>query len=944
MSVRDLPATTLPEFPKLEEDVLAFWQKTKAFEKSVAMRSPDKAYVFYDGPPFATGLPHYGHLLGSTSKDVIARFWTMRGYRVERVWGWDCHGLPIENLLEGQLGIKNGKKGIEEYGIDKFNQACRTEVMRLDKEWERIIGRLGRWVDFSHNYKTMDTTFMESVWWGFSQLYDKGLIYEGKKVILYCPRCATPLSNFEIAMDNSYIDVTEPATTYKYPVVGSEDTYLLAWSTTPWNKLATPALAVNPELTYVFAKQGDETYILAETKLDTLKVKGEFEIIKKVTGEAVTQLQFTPHYDFYAHQRQTNEKVGVVIADSFVTAEEGTGIVTLAVYGEDDYRVMKQHHIQLVEHVDSEGKLKPEVKPWAGMDILAVNSLVDAYLGKRNLVYQTANHDHSVPVCYRCATRLYNAPLPAWFIDVQKLKPQLIAQNETMNWYPSHLKHGRFQKGIQSAPDWNISRSRYWGTPMPVWRGVDKNGQTLTRIISSLVELKTWAVKPATVAKLTDLHREFVDEIEVYVDDDKTVVGHRIPEVLDCWVESGSMPFASLHYPFDNQKKFETNYPAQFISEYIAQTRAWFYTMHVMSVGIFGKAAVQNTLTTGTIMAHDGNKMSKSKKNFPDPMELINKFGVDSLRLYLMSSPVMKSENINFDEKEVADIRRNIFVVWWNTLSFYRQFADLTAGLTAPTQPPTGVMDRWLLSQINTLIDQVTHAYAKYDVIKASRLLMAFVTELSTWYLRLSRDQIKSQQPTTSQVFGYGLYTLAQLSAPLTPFFSEVVHQLLVDDQTSIHHTDWPNYDKQLIDDKLNAQMTEVRKAVELLHGQRKTKNLKVRQPLAGAVITSSVDLTDESLLDLIKQEVNLKSVVWRKGDALTVGLDDQLTPELIEEGEARELMRSIQNLRKKQGLSVSDKASVTLPSWPRSWQDRIESKTNTTLIQGDTWTLNLLN
>lgn len=945
MSTRDLPATTLPDFPKLEEEVLAFWHNTHAFEKSVEIHSPDKAYVFYDGPPFATGMPHYGHLLGSTSKDVIARFWTMRGYRVERVWGWDCHGLPIENLLEGQLGIKNGKKGIEEYGIDKFNQACRTEVMRLDKEWERIIGRLGRWVDFSHNYKTMDTSYMESVWWGFTQLYEKGLIYEGKKVILYCPRCATPLSNFEIAMDNSYVDVTEPASTYKYPVVGQTQTFLLAWSTTPWNKLATPALAVNPELTYVFAMQGDETYILAETKLGVLSDQGEYQIVKKMIGQELTKLQFTPHYDFYASTRKSTEKVGIIIADDFVTAEEGTGIVTLAIYGEDDYRVMKQHAIQLVEHVDSEGKLKDEVKPWAGQDILAVNNLVDEDLAKHNLIYQTKPHTHSVPVCYRCATRLYNAPLPAWFIDVQKLKPQLIEQNETINWYPGHLKHGRFLKGIQNAPDWNISRSRYWGTPMPVWRGTDKNGQTITRIIGSIDELKKWAVDPIQVAQLTDIHREFVDDVTIYVDDDKQITGKRIPEVLDCWVESGSMPFASLHYPFTNQKKFEANYPAQFISEYIAQTRAWFYTMHVMSVGIFSQAAVQNTLTTGTIMAHDGNKMSKSKKNFPDPMVLIDKYGVDSLRLYLMSSPVMKSENINFDEKEVADIRRNIFVVWWNTLSFYRQFADTTAGVTAPTQPISHVMDRWLISQVKGMIQQVTLAYEKYDLVKASRILMSFVTQLSTWYLRLSRDRIKSDHNNqSSQVFGYALYTLAQLISPLAPFFGELVHHLMVNEKTSVHHTDWPTFNNKLIDQNLDLQMAEVRKAVEMLHSERKVKNLKVRQPLAKAEVLSGVDLNIVGLTEILQQELNIKQVDWRKGDTLSVQLDDRLTPDLIAEGEAREIIRSIQNLRKKNGLQAQDRAEVTLPNWPTDWQDKIEQKTNTVLVRGETWAINLLN
>lgn len=923
-----------PDFAKLEEEIENYWLKTDAFKKSVEQRDAKQSYIFYDGPPFATGMPHYGHLLASTTKDLVPRYWTMKGYRVERVWGWDCHGLPIENMIEKELDIKGGKKGIEALGIDKFNEACQLEVLRLDKEWEKIISRLGRWVDFENNYKTMDLSYMESVWWAFKQLAEKGLVYEGRKVILYCPRCSTPLSNFEIAMDNSYQEVTESGTTYKYPVKGEDKTYLLAWSTTPWNKLATPALAVNPVLQYVKVKQGDEYFILAETTLKMLKDE-PYEIVAQYTGQELEQFEFELHYDFYP-EREAGEQAGVVVADTFVTAEEGTGIVTLAVYGEDDYRVMLEHNIQKVEHVDEEGKLKPEVTPWAGMFILKANKFVNEDLASRGLIYKDEPHTHSVATCYRCSTRLYYAPLPAWFINVAKLRSELIAQNEHINWFPKHLKYGRFLKGLENAPDWNISRSRYWGTPMPIWVGKNTEGEQVQRVVASLAELETWAVNPEEVKVLTDIHRQFVDDIEVWVDDAKTIKGKRAPEVFDCWVESGSMPFASRHYPFENQEQFDLNYPAQFVSEYIAQTRAWFYCMHVISVGLFGKPAFQNALTTGTILAEDGSKMSKSKKNYPDPQILIDKYGVDSLRLYLMSSTVMKGENLNFNEKDVADIRRKVFVIWWNIFAFYQMYGDKSVGFAKPTTEPNHVMDKWVLSKVHHLVEDVTKDLDCYDVVNASRKLMAFVDELSTWYLRLSRDRLRGENnQEASQVFGYVLYTLAQLFAPIAPFFPELIHQEMVGAESSIHHTDWPTVCEDDMHLELEAAMLEAKKAVEKTHSSRKDAGIKVRQPLQKVSITSVVAQPSQEILDVMAQELNVKEVVWTQGSELTVELDTVLTPELKAEGEARELMRSIQQLRKKAVCEINEVVTVEVPSWPENWKDEIEAKTSSQLKQG---------
>ncbi len=923
-----------PNLPQLEEETLEWWQNTQAFEKSIQIRPSNKNYVFYDGPPFATGMPHYGHLLASTTKDVIPRYWTMKGYRVNRVWGWDCHGLPIENMIEKKLDIKGGKKGIEKLGINNFNHACQREVLRLDKEWEKIISRLGRWVDFSNNYKTMDSNFMESVWWGFKQLHDKGLVYEGKRVILYCSRCGTPLSNFEIAMDNSYKEVTEPSTTYKYKVKNQDHTYLLAWSTTPWNKLATPALAVHPTLEYSKVQQGNEFYILATSRLEATMGETPYEVIKTFTGEELTKLEFELHFDFYP-DRQDNQRAGVVVADEFVTDEDGTGVVTLAIYGEDDYRVMKRENIQLVEHIDGEGKMKPEVKPWAGMYLLKVNPLVNEDLEKRNLIYKNEPLVHNVATCYRCSTRLYYAPVPAWFVDVAQIKDNLIAQNEKINWYPSHLKHGRFKKGLENAPDWNISRSRYWGTPMPIWRG-EKDGQPLTRIIGSIKELKQWAVNPQEVENITDIHRQHLDQVELWVDEAKTVKGKRLPEVFDCWVESGSMPFASLHYPFENKDQFEKNYPAQFVSEYIAQTRAWFYTMHVMSTGIFGKPSFENVLTTGTILAEDGTKMSKSKKNYPDPIILIDKYGVDSLRLYLMSSTVMKGENLSFSEKEVADLRRKVFVIWWNVFKFFKTFADQSTDVTKTPTAPKNVMDRWLLSKTQHLIKDVTRYMDNYNLIKASRILMAFIDELSTWYLRLSRNRVRAEaNQVTSHVFGYAIYTLAQLMAPLTPFFAELIHHNLVDVNSSIHHTDWPEVNEKLILPILETEMDTIKEIVNQARFLRSKEGVKLRQPLAKLIITAPGKKPSDSLLQVLAQEVNVKNISWTKEAQLQIKFDFTLTPDLKTEGEARELMRDIQKLRKKAGLQLDQRVSVETPQFPPAWKEEIETKTNTQIVPG---------
>jgi len=905
---------THQNLPRLEHEVLKFWDETKAFEESVNRRDPKKSYVFYDGPPFATGLPHYGHILSSTTKDVIPRYWTMKGYRVERVWGWDCHGIPIENMVEKELELKGGKKAIEAMGIAEFNNACRSAILRFDREWEKTIRRMGRWVDFKNSYKTMDADYMESVWWAFKSLYEKGLVYQGKRVILYCPRCGTPLSNFEIAMDNSYAEIKDTSTIYKYPVLGQAKTFLLAWSTTPWNKLATPALAVNPKLTYVKVRQGKEFYILAKTRLKILTGKPD-EIVADYTGKELEKLKFEEHFRFYP--AKPDERHGVVVADDYVTAEDGTGIVTLAIYGEDDYRVMTKHQIQLIEHVDDEGKLKPEVKPWAGLFILKADPLIDGALERRGLIYRHEVYTHRVPVCYRCSTRLYYAPVPAWFINIQKLKPPLLKANESINWYPGHLKHGRFGKGLEEAPDWNISRSRYWGTPLPIWLS-PKTGKI--RVIGSIEELKTWAVDQPQANRLTDIHREHVDDIRVWVDDQKTDPGQRVKEVFDCWVESGSMSFASLHYPFANKAKFEANYPAQFISEYIAQTRAWFYTLHVISVALFGKPSFENVLTTGTIMAQDGTKMSKSKRNFPDPNLLIEKYGVDALRFYLMSSSVMQADNPNFSEITVKEIYQKLISIAFNVFSFYKLYVAKTP--SDPVPVTKNILDQWLTSLTYSLIKNVTESLDGYNTVAACRLIQAYVTDLSTWYLRNSRERVRQEEAAQSTL-AWALLKLSQVMAPVTPFISEVIYHNLTGSGDSVHLTDWPKFDQKLINPDLENDMNKARQLVEKIHSQRKALNLPLRQPLAKAVV--AVSPLPESLTDLVLAETNLKDLQYKSEGG--VELDTLITTELKAEGDARDIVRKIQAARKAANTGLSELVMVELPAWPKDHADDIKKQ-----------------
>jgi isoleucyl-tRNA synthetase len=918
--------------PKAEEEVLSFWDETKAFETSVSSRPEDKRYVFYDGPPFATGLPHYGHILASTIKDVVPRYWTMKGYRVDRVWGWDCHGIPIENMIEKELGLKGGKKGIEELGIDKFNAACRAAILRFDKDWEVIMKRVGRWVDFKRSYKTMDATFMESVWWVFKQLNDKGLVYEGKRVILYCPRCATPLSNFEIAMDNSYKDVEDNSVYVKFAIKGKKNEYLVAWTTTPWTLIGNVALAVDENAEYAQVSLKDETYWVAVSRKEA--VFGPEGLVKKTSkGKELVGIEYEP---LYGYMPLDGKRAHYVAAADFVSMEDGTGIVhTAAIFGEDDYKLAVKLDLPRVATLDDQGKFLDFVEPLKGMFYKKSEAWVIEDLTTRHLMLRAEKITHSYPFCYRCETPLYYNAVPAWFIDVQKIKPDLISENEKINWYPDHLKHGRFGKGLEGAPDWNISRSRYWGTPMPVWVESGVKDKPKTRIVGSVDELKQWAVDPKQVENLTDIHREFLDDIEVWVDDEKSVKGKRIPEVFDCWVESGSMPYASIHYPFENKVLFEKTHPAQFIAEYIAQTRAWFYTLHVMSVGLFGTHTFENAVTTGTILAEDGNKMSKSKKNYPDPALIFEKYGVDALRFYLMESVVMKAENLNFSEAQVGEIYQSVFSTLWNVFSFYK--LHVTGSVRALAPAAVHVMDKWIISKVQKLTREVTLSMDGYDTSTTCRLLREFISDFSTWYLRRSRGRMRADT-LGQEVFGFVLSRVTLLLAPIAPFLSERIWQNLTGGGKSVHLESWPEADESQIDESLEEHMRLVRVAVAAGLAKRKEMNVAVKQPMETVAFEAVGDFTQipSDVWDVALEELNVFNIqigefAYPK-EKVVVGEE-----RLKQLGEVRSLVRSIQALRKEKGCQVDDTILVELPesykNLPPDLLDYVKAETLTSTI-----------
>jgi isoleucyl-tRNA synthetase len=930
-------------FPAMEEEQIQYWEENDIFEQSIKNRPENKKWTFLDGPPFVTGTPHYGTLLSSIPKDVFGRYWTMKGYRVRRVWGWDCHGLPAENKVEVKLGLKSKRDIEEKIGIKRFINECKLYVSQVSTEWKWYVDHIGRWVDFTHAYKTMDKEYMETVMWVFKQMYDKGYIYKGIRVSLYCPHDATPISNFEVAMDvDNYKDLPDIAATYKYKLKGEENTYILAWSTTPWNKLVTPALAVNPQLTYIKVKQNGAYYILAETTIKMLK-KDPFTIIEKIKGKDLIGKAFESHYDFFAIEE--GKKAFIIIGGDFVTADEGTGVVTIAAYGEEDLAAMQKNNIQIVMHLDEEGKILQSVPKFGNMYYLDVNPLVNKDLEERGLLYEEYQITHTVPTCWRCHTRLYYAPQNAWYVNIQQLKPKMEQTNEKVNWFPSHFKYGRFLKSLQSAPDWCISRSRYWGSPVPVWECVC--GERI--VPGSIKELEELSGE-----SITDLHKPEIDTVTISCPRCKKKA-KRVPEVLDSWIEAGSASFAERHFPFDATVKLKDFFPPDFIVEYTGQIRAWFYVLHVIACALYESHAFKNVLVTGVILGTDGRKMSKNYGNYPDPKEMLKKYGGDGLRLYLLGSPVIHGEDILISEDQYRNQLRGMLLILWNTYNFFIMNANADGWEKKKKQVKhhKNVLDTWILSLLYSLVQAVTKNMECYDTVLVIQQLQYFINEFSTWYIRRSRVRVgpNAENMVDKRAFYETCFTvletLCKVLSPITPFIADEIYRNITG-ETSVHLTDWPSVEEKYIEKNLIEQMKHIRKIVELGLAKRKELQIKVRQPLASITIYPGIkEQKYNSELDvLILEELNVKKIIYKKStnDGTTILLDTTLTASLKAEGEAREIARTIQEERKKLKTSVTEKVSVILPSWPKEFEEYIKKKALVqTITQGETFRVDRL-
>ncbi len=1102
-----------------EEEILRFWKDKNIFEKSLQKKAPHGEFVFYDGPPFATGLPHTGSLLSSIIKDVIPRYKTMRGYLVRRRWGWDCHGLPIESLIEKELHLKT-KKDILAVGVDVFNEAARTSVLRFEHEWEKYIDRVGRWVDFKNSYKTMDNAYIESVWWALKRLHEKGLLYEGRKVLMYCPHCETPLAKAEIAMDNTYQDITEEAVIVEFRLKGDPRTSFLAWTTTPWTLPGNVALAVHPDIEYVIIEKKDEgagpltRFVLAANLLEKIFGKEEYSVLERRKGKELVGIAYEPLFDVPALQ---SEKSYRVYAADFVTTEEGTGIVHTAVmYGEDDFALGTKEGLPMVQMLHPNGVYNDEAPPFLrGKYIRDAGKDIKRDLEERGLLFEKKNNTHSYPHCYRCGTPLIYNAVASWFIAIQKVKGKMLAENEKIRWVPEHLKHGRFQNIIQSAPDWTISRNRFWASPLPIWKekkgnrvlvigsldelkkktkksgnayflmrhgeaesnvrgfvssapennhltekgkeqvqtaaerfgdkkvdiifssplararetaeifaktlgfpkeniqydnrlretgfgsfegktiseyrasfplkkrfesapeGGEALGDSKKRMVAFLYEIESkykektilivshsdplwmlqcgaeglarngmsvsedvnWAfMKNAEVRELPftplphngefelDFHRPYIDALALVDEEGREY--ERIPEVVDCWVESSAMPFAEHHYPFEHKDEFEKRAPADFIAEYIAQTRTWFYYMHAMGVLLFDRRAFKNVVSTGTILAADGSKISKSKGNYTDPLALMDRYGADALRFHLMGSAVMQAEDILFRDEDVRDANNRFIGMLWNCYQFFELYKSEYDGKTRGEESPH-ILDRWIRARESETIREVTAAMDAFMMPPATRALRAFVEDYSTWYVRRSRGRMKGGDDADKQ---YALATersvlttLAKLSAPLTPFLAEAIYQGVgAGARESVHLEDWPMPERQgffsrfffrRADSRLLREMALVRALVSKALEARAKAGIKVRQPLKELRIKNQelrIKENDE-LVALIKDEVNVKEVVFGAEIEDDVALDTDITPELKKEGQVRELIRAIQELRKNANLMPHDIAVLSV-------------------------------
>ncbi|MES2503301.1 MAG: isoleucine--tRNA ligase [Myxococcota bacterium] len=965
-------------FPEQEQKVLEFWKEISAFEQSLKNRQSDRAednYTFYDGPPFATGLPHYGHFVASTLKDVVPRYWTMRGKYVERRFGWDTHGLPIEMETEKTLGL-SGPTAIREYGIGKFNEACRSGVLKYTSEWERIITRLGRWVDFKNDYKTMDPEFMESVWWAFGQLWEKGLVYQDFRVMPFSWRLSTPLSNFEANLD--YRNVQDPAITIK---LQCGDAYLLVWTTTPWTLPSNLAVAVGKDIDYVRAqKAGDDNiYIVAQARLEATLGKGA-QVLATLKGAELVAKTYTPPFDDYIGR---SDKLFHVLESAHVTTEDGTGLVHMApAFGQEDFEVCKKAGLPFLGHesVDEEGRL---VK--LGINIKDADPILIKELKEKGLLFKQDTIQHNYPYCWRSGTPLIYKAIPSWFIRVTELRERLLKNNQQIHWVPEAVGEKRFGNWLADAQDWCVSRNRFWGTPIPLWMCESCKNVSCVASISELQQ--------KTDEKITDIHPHKIDHLSFACDKCSGTV-KRIPEVFDCWFESGSVPYAQNHYPFENQEQFKSKFPADYIAEGLDQTRAWFYTLLVLSTALFDEPPFKNVVVNGLVLAEDGTKMSKSKKNYPDPSLVMNEYGADALRAYLVNSPVVRAEPLLFNEKGVREIVRTVMLPLFHSWSFFVQYANIENwSPDAPKAKPSEIteIDRWILSKLQSLVQEVNTQMEGYYLYKVIPAMLGFIDDLTNWYIRRSRRRFWKNDTAAYQTLYEVLVTFSKVIAPVLPFIADTIYQNLVPGTgKSVHTADYPLANTELIDLALEYEVSVIRQTVVLGRALREKHKIKTRQPLLEVTVVTHDAAARAAILkhaDLLEQELNVKKVSVLEDDdslcdvslkpnfktlgkragakmkevteaishfsrdelktlqsgqvldiagveihtedvtitrtaradivletegALTVALETDLTPELVREGLMRETVSQLQKLRKDVGLEVTDRIELS--------------------------------
>lgn len=916
-----------------EREVIKYWKDNKIFEKSVEQRPVEESYVFYDGPPFITGVPHHGTLLSSVVKDAIPRYQTMKGRRVERIWGWDCHGLPAEVYTEKKLGIKNKSEVGTKISLEEYINTCRENMIQTGNEWEDTIDRIGRWVDFQGAYKTMDPPYMESVWWAFKQLYEAGKIYEGEKVLLYCTRDATPISKAEVAMDNSYQDITDPGVFVKFKLVG-EDSHLLAWTTTPWTLVANTATAVNAGETYALVNVAGQKLILSEKLLDKVLTDEkhqvlDYEVEHLIPGKDLVGKKYEPLFG------DRSKNAHQVLHADYVSLEEGTGIVHLApAYGEEDYELAKEHNIPVVSVIDENGIYTEG--PWKDQLVWDVDKTIAKTLLSEGKLLKIEYYRHSYPHCHRCGTKLMYRAHPSWFMDIAGQRQQMLDLNGNINWFPPHIKKGRFTKTVESAPDWNISRDRFWATPMPVWKAVGKDKKEHIKVIGSYDELEELSGK-----KLDDYHRPWVDEITFEIE---SLTYKRIDKVMDSWFEAGSMPYAQFHYPFENKEKFEANFPGDFIAEYVGQVRAWFYYLHALSVGLFDKNSFTNVIVTGTIAGNDGRKMSKSYGNYTDPNELMDMFSADALRVFFLSSPLLNGEDVSMLDKDVSDIHRKLSMLW-NINDFFTIYAEVDGWewdgkLDDPLPNLTNVLDIWAVSRLHELSKEVESNMDAYNVPKAVKPILDYIEELSNWYVRRSRKRFwKSDNDTDKndayKTLHYCVVQLTKIMAPFTPFMSEAIYRQLTNDE-SVHLLNWPKlYSTSHL---VLEDMSKVRELITEGLSRRAEAKIKVRQPLSSVSFNAQLHETDK-YSDVFRDELNVKEVNWVDKGA-TVNLKTVLSPKLVQEGISREIIRLVQNARKNAGLNVDDRINLSVNSTSKEFETAFKTHRDTifaeTLAVGD--------